>query len=557
MKYIIKTFILLVFVNQINAQYPGWHLEASDSNDFIGIDATGIYENLLQERPSRTVVVAVIDSGVDVEHEDLSANVWVNADEIPDNGIDDDNNGYIDDVNGWNFIGGSDGTNVHHDTYEATRIYAKYDYKYKNANPNLLSKADKKEYDLYVECRDEVEAKLASAKNNLENVQNVYGAYKNGLETIQMKLDGKVPTQEALEAIDATDDFILQIGKDILLQQIVYGYEIEDLESFKNDVLAQLESDLDYFKNRVEYAYNVDYNPRDIVGDDYEDTDERYYGNPDIEGPDARHGTHVAGIIGAVIGNEIGMDGVANNVRIMSVRTVPDGDERDKDVANAIRYAVDNGASVINMSFGKGYSPQEKVVEDAIKYAEKKDVLLVHAAGNDGKDNDTTNQFPNDMYKGKGFLFFKGKTKNYKNWISVGAISSSNGDYLVAPFSNYGQETVDVFAPGMEIFSTIPNDEYEPLQGTSMAAPVVAGVATVLRSYFPSLTAEQVKNIILASSSKVNSEVIIPGSNEEKVAFSTLSVSGGVVNAREAIKLAMETKGEKKVKKQKSVPDRA
>ncbi|NNE26532.1 MAG: S8 family serine peptidase, partial [Saprospiraceae bacterium] len=256
----------------------------------------------------------------------------------------------------------------------------------------------------------------------------------------------------------------------------------------------------------------------------------------------------VAGIIGAVRNNDIGIDGVANNVRIMSVRTVPDGDERDKDVANAIKYAVDNGAHIINMSFGKGFSWNESIVEEAIKYAEKKDVLLVHASGNDGKNNDTSDNFPNDTYKGKGFLFFKAKEKNYKNWIEVGALSYMSDAEVVAPFSNYWLEEVDIFAPGMEIFSTIPDNEYQMSQGTSFAAPIVAGVAAVLRSYFPSLTAVQVKDILMNSVTPINTEVIIPGTMDEMAPFSTLSVSGGAVNAEQAVNMAKTVKGKKKIK---------
>ena len=220
-------------------------------------------------------------------------------------------------------------------------------------------------------------------------------------------------------------------------------------------------------------------------------------------------------------------------------------------MANAIRYAVDNGASIVNMSFGKGYSWNEKVVEDAIKYAEKNDVLLIHAAGNAGQDNDTSDNFPNDEYRGKGFLFFKGKKKNYKNWIEVGALSYNNGEGLPASFSNYGQKNVDIFAPGVQIYATTPNNSYEFLQGTSMAAPVVAGVAAVLRSYFPSLTAEQTKSILMGSVIPFSQKVVMPGTKDTKVPFNKLSVSGGVVNAEKAVKLAKTVKGKKKVSKPK------
>jgi len=532
------------------AQEAGWQLEKADENSSIGINAQNLYSQLLKGRASSTVVVAVIDSGVDVEHEDLRDNVWVNTDEIPDNGIDDDNNGYIDDVNGWNFIGGPNG-NVDADSYEVTRVYSKLKYKYENADVTKLSKKDKKEYEYYKKAKEEVEKKLESAKANLANVEATIERLTSGLKSIEKSIGDKEINLETLQGIDVSEEPMLAVGKNILLDQIARGNEVESIESLLTDVEDQMGGAKDYYSDQVNYAYNTEFDSRTVIGDNYNDQYEKHYGNNDVEGPDAMHGTHVAGIIGAVRNNEIGMDGVADNVKIMSIRTVPNGDERDKDVANAIRYAVDNGASIINMSFGKGYSWYEKVVEDAIKYAEKNDVLLVHAAGNSSQDNDTTDNFPNDDYRGKGFLFFKGKMKNYKNWIEVGALNYEVGEKLAAPFSNYGAENVDIFAPGMEIYATVPNDEYRMLQGTSMAAPVVAGVASVLRSYFPSLTAVQVKNILMNTVTKQNHMVIKPGTSE-KVPFSELSVSGGVVNIEKAVKQAMETKGKKKIAKSKS-----
>jgi cell wall-associated protease len=293
----------------------------------------------------------------------------------------------------------------------------------------------------------------------------------------------------------------------------------------------------------VKYQYNPEFNPRaDIIKDNYADSYEKNYGNADIKGPDALHGTHVAGIIGAVRNNNLGMKGVADNVRIMGVRAVPDGDERDKDVANAIIYAVDNGATVINMSFGKSYAWDKEAVDRAVKYAQSKDVLLIHAAGNDAKSNDEgENNFPNARFKKHGWF----SPKRAKNWIEVGALSWKKNEDAVADFSNYGQNNVDVFAPGVDIYSTLPESKYKNLSGTSMASPVCAGVAAVIRSYFPELTAEQVKECIEKSVVKQSYKVKKPGS-EEKVPFSSLSRTGGVVNVYSAVKLAGEMKGKKK-----------
>jgi len=280
----------------------------------------------------------------------------------------------------------------------------------------------------------------------------------------------------------------------------------------------------------------------DALGDNYADQKERVYGNNDVEGPDAFHGTHVAGIIAAVRNNETGMNGVANNVQIMSVRAVPDGDERDKDVANAIRYAVDNGASIINMSFGKGYSWNKQIVDDAVRYAEKHDVLLVHAAGNSSENTDISDNFPNETFTKKK-LFGK---KQARNWLEVGALSWKGGEDAAAGFSNYGKENVDLFAPGVAIYSTIPDNNYGEAQGTSMASPVVAGVAAILRSYFPTLSARQVKDILMETVVPINQKVKKPGKDEDLVPFSDLSVSGGTINALKAAEKAAKVKGKRK-----------
>ncbi|HEY0896485.1 MAG TPA: S8 family peptidase, partial [Sphingobacteriaceae bacterium] len=304
-----------------------------------------------------------------------------------------------------------------------------------------------------------------------------------------------------------------------------------DFAKFKKE----LDEALEYFDTQLKYHLNLDFDSRPTVGDNYENSSERHYGNNDVTGPDADHGTHVAGIIAAVRNNGIGIDGVATNVRIMSVRTVPDGDERDKDVANAIRYAVDNGARVINMSFGKPYAWDKAVVDSAVRYAMSKDVLLVHAAGNDGQNNDVEKNFPTKYYTDSAGL----NIGQAPGWIDVGASGWNNDESLKADFSNYGKKTVDVFAPGVQINSTVPGSKYEENDGTSMASPVVAGLAALIRSYYPELNALQVKNIIMESVTKVNPRVkVSEGGSNKRVSFSDLSITGGVVNAYNALQLA-------------------
>jgi subtilisin family serine protease len=285
------------------------------------------------------------------------------------------------------------------------------------------------------------------------------------------------------------------------------------------------------YETQSKYGLNTTYDPRDIVGDNYADPNQRDYGNTDVTGPDAKHGTHVSGIIGA-IPQSSGMAGIASSVLIMPVRAVPDGDERDKDIANAIRYAVDNGVRVINMSFGKAYSPFKRAVDDAVKYADAHGVLMIAASGNDGASLDTASNFPTPSYTGGG---------RAANWIEVGASSWRGGDTLAVAFSNYSHDKVDVFAPGEDILSTVPGGGYERLSGTSMAAPVVTGLAALIMSYYPDLTAAQVKQIILDSATRYNSVSLLPGGTPgQTVPFASLSVTGAIVNAYNALKLAQE-----------------
>lgn len=548
-----KTFLWLIatFITATTfAQAPDdwYHQDPADGYNGVSVDRT--YNTLLKDRASQTVVVAIIDSGMDIEHEDLADNIWINTDEIPDNGIDDDKNGYIDDVYGWNFIGGADGSHVGGDNLEVTRLYAKYRGKYGNVtNPESLSKKDKKNYEKFLVYKEEVEKNRAKAEKRIARTDSIGMEIRKSVKAVSVALDTNVVSVEALSTLDPESNPDLGMAMRILPRFMEPGAEMK-FDDIYPIIDEALEGDKKYWKSQLKYHYNPDLDTREIVGDDYRNSKERYYGNNDVEGPDALHGTHVGGIVGAVRDNGIGVQGVADNVKLMSIRTVPDGDERDKDVANAIRYAVDNGASIINMSFGKGFSWDKDIVDEAVKYATKKDVLLVHAAGNSAQNNDNTGNFPNDKYnKRDGWWIFK-KDKKSKVWIEVGALNFEKEDKLPALFSNYGAENVDVFAPGVQIYNTLPDNGYRKLQGTSMAAPVVAGVAAVLRSYFPTLTAEQVKEIIMSTAIKQDVKVMKPGT-EELVPFSELSVTGGVINMYNAVQKAMQTKGKKKIKRKK------
>ena len=542
------TFIAITASSFITAQSVNWyHGEKTDSTIF-NINTDEVYNKILKNKQGSTIVVAVIDSGVDIEHDDLKDVIWINRDEIPGNGIDDDNNGYIDDINGWNFIGGKDGRHVGDDTLEETRYYAELRKKYNNVDPATLKGDALEEYNEFSKIGGEIEKQITSSKKQYEEFENEYNALNPSVELIEALDQGHTLNEEIIDSLGNTGERTSVIAANILNYFLTEQGGIPSAEDMRATLLDPLEEAMEYYGPKWKSQWNPDFNPRDIVGDNYNDLSETGYGNNLVEGPDAMHGTHVSGIIAASRDNEIGINGIANNVEIMVIRAVPNGDERDKDVANAIRYAVDNGASVVNMSFGKGRSPHKQLVDDAVRHAEKNDVLLVHASGNSNMDIDEGElNFPNDHFlKPKGFLFWK--KKKPKNWISVGASTPFQNEDLAAEFSNYGKEDVDIFAPGLMIYSTVPDNQYEVSQGTSMAAPVITGVAALIRSYFPGLTAEQVREAILESTSQNDSLVRKPGT-DELVPFSDLSVTGGIIDISSAIKKAAQMKGKKKYKK--------
>lgn len=484
------------------------HLDL-EKDSIPGMSIDRIYSELIKGKKGEKVIVGVVDSGVDIDHDDLKTKIWTNTKEIPDNGIDDDHNGYVDDIHGWNFLG-----NSNNETLEMTRIIKKGD----DGSPEyLLAKA---EYD----------KKYQKMLDNKNQVDAIYNANKIVGDYLQ-KTDFTI---EDVKNINSTDAELVK-SKATLEKIGIAGQKLMDnIAKFKENVYDQLNFNL-----------NTQFNGREVVGDNPDDINDTNYGNNVVYGPDkkeALHGTHVAGIIAQVRGNDVGGDGVYDNVEIMSVRAVPNGDEYDKDIALAIRYAVDNGAKVINASFGKNYSPNKQWVYDAIKYAESKDVLIVHAAGNDSKDIDVEPNFPNDSDDKI--------TEFATNVITVGALNFENGAKIVANFSNYGKNNVDVYAPGVKIYATTPNNEYQYLQGTSMASPNVAGVAAMIRSFYPNLTAQQVKGIIMESGTTISEEVVVGGNKNDKRPFNSLSKSGKIVNGFKAMVLAkkMSKKSGKKAK---------
>ena len=525
MKRILFCIFLFPFFLQTNAQElktkSNWQNLDLEKDGVRGMSVERAYQELLKGRTSKTVVVAVIDGGTDINHEDLKDKIWVNEKEIAGNGKDDDKNGFIDDVNGWDFLGGKDGQDVSHEQVELTRLLKQAKDKFGDKPSKKLIRKNKGLYDQYAKLQKEYDEKKAEAEQYAPFYANLYKNYTESENILKTYLKTDNLTKANVASIDeSTAERNVRAAKRTIEKFMELGATGADIKEAA-----------EHYESELKYNYNLDFDARTVVGDKADKLQYGEYGNNEVTGPEAMHGTHVAGIIGANRNNELGIKGVCDDVKIMVVRTVPDGDERDKDVANAIRYAADNGAQIINMSFGKAYSPEKKWVDEAVKYAQSKGVLLVAAAGNDNLDIDVDVHYPTSTYENGEIA---------SNWISVGALSWKNDPEGVAEFSNYGKKGVDVFAPGVDIYSTVPGSKYEEKSGTSMAAPATTGVAALLKSYFPNLTAAQIKKIIMDSSVKVADFRVNKPGTKEIVKFSDLSSTGGMVNAYNAIKMALE-----------------
>jgi cell wall-associated protease len=516
-----------------------WFTKSPELEKVEGTQADRAYAELNVRTDVAPIVVAVIDSGVDVSHEDLQGQIWVNPGESgldaqgrdkATNGIDDDGNGFVDDVNGWNFLGSYDKDHnpidINSTTLEVTRelVRMKKLKAETEAQGQTLSETDA----AYLAKLDKEVA------DNLKKSQDGKVLFESGYEVIKASYNILKPllnvelqdlTLKQVEDLSVTEDSQVSARKFI----------IEAMAKLGSKDVARVLRKIKSFNSAVNYYYNENIDPRkDIIGDDVNDMADHNYGNNDLLGGDANHGTHVAGIIGAVRNNNLGVDGIATNVKIMVIRAVPDGDEYDKDVANAIRYAADNGARIASMSFGKAYSPNKKGVDEAYRYAASKGMLIVHAAGNDSLDTDVNSFFPNRYIQAH-------PGSEISTWVEVGASSANKGLTLPAIFSNYGRSSVDLFSPGVDLKSTVVGQKYATYSGTSMATPCVSGVAALVLSQHPNLTALELKSI-LKNSARTHPDLIVnlPGYVQEplKVLFRKLSQTGGIVDAFEALKLA-------------------
>lgn len=505
-------------------QLKNWSASDLPTDTIPGMSVDKAYAEIIKNNKPSPVIVGVVDSGVDIEHPDLKNEIWTNTDEIPNNGKDDDNNGYIDDIHGWNFLGDAVAENL-----EYVRIIKRLKPKYEGKSESSISTADREEYQQYQEAKAEYEKEYGETMSTLQQYQQIKQQLNAAHQAISAELGTKDYTKKQLSEYQPQTQQMQQYKG--MLTQIQNNVD----ENIPN-ALKELQDAIDFYQNRIDTHFNMELNGRAVVGDDPYNINDTDYGNSNVMGPDEtkesiKHGTHVAGIIAAERNNGVGINGVASNAKIMVVRAVPDGDEYDKDIALGIRYAVDNGAKVINTSFGKYFSPNYEWVWDAIKYAADHDVLIVNAAGNEGLNLDQKMVYPNDQTP-------ENPQEIADNFLTVGALNYEYGSGLVAGFSNYGKKNVDVFAPGVKIWSTTPNNTYEYLQGTSMASPEVAGVAAVIRGFYPKLTAAQVKQVLIDSGLPTDASVIVGGDRNNTQKFSELSTSGKMVNMYNALILA-------------------
>ncbi|MBS1626254.1 MAG: S8 family peptidase [Bacteroidetes bacterium] len=534
--------VLIPFFSIAQNNTKGWHLLDKEKDGYYGISLEKAYKFLKEKnRTSKTVIVAVMDGGVDTAHEDLKNILWHNTKEIANNGKDDDGNGYVDDEYGWNFLGNKNGSDLKKASDEKSRFYHAYKNQFsgKTIDTSTMSIEDKYIYKSWQQANKEVNGD-SNDQMEVMMIDATVKALKKHSKIIADEMGKEEFTVAELEKYEPKSS-VVKNSKYIFLNAMRL-FQV-DSDTKNTTILKELDDELQNKKDAIDAKTNAPKNYRaEIIKDDYSNIQDKFYGNKDVMGPDAMHGTHVTGIIAAQRNNGIGINGVADNVKVMELRVVPDGDEYDKDIALGIFYAVDNGAKVINMSFGKYYSPNKRWIDSAFKYAEQKDVLIIHAAGNESNNVDEKPNYPNP------FMLMS----NYKvnNFINVGASSDLQitPKSIAADFSNYGKQTVDVFAPGVKIYSTLPGgNQYGNLQGTSMASPVVAGIAALIRSYYPTLTAVQVKACIENSVTPISDSVacLLPGQDPKPVPFSSLSKTGGIVNAYRAVMAAEAMVAEK------------
>jgi subtilisin family serine protease len=506
-------------VEEVDMTGRQWYFADPSKDKVPGISLEQAYQ-FLRHKQGKKVIVAILDSGIDTSHADIKGNFWVNPGEIPGNGIDDDGNGYIDDIHGWNFLGNQEGEVIAGETLEKTRIYRQFHPEFGSVRIANVPKDRMNDYKLYLRAKESYLKDVERCEKNIKSYNNILVEFYSVKAELEKYLRTKELTYEDVTNIKTKNEKVSAARSFYLLMYHI-GITSETIEEWISSEQSILDTKL-----------NIDNDPRHIAGDNPLDINDTIYGNNDLHATTPGHGTSVGGLVGAIRHNGFGIDGIASQVELMFVRVVPGGDERDKDVALGIRYAVNMGAQIINCSFGKEFSPERWMVDDAIRYAESRGVLIVHASGNDASDNDIEENYPTP---------FLSNGTRATNVIEVGSSTKERGPKLISTFSNYGKTTVDLFAPGSDIMTLKPGG-YGSSSGTSLAAPVVTGVAALLLSYYPDLTPAEVRDILMKSVTPYGKKKVINPGTEKKVKMREMCVSGGVVNAYNAVKMAESRK---------------
>lgn len=508
-----------------------WYALDLKTDGYFGVSLKQAYE-FLKGKKSNTVVVGIIDSGIDTLQKDLQGVLWINEKEVAGNGKDDDHNGYVDDVHGWNFLGGPGGKCDFTETQEEVREYNKLKGKYFTLTE--ATAGYKKEYTYWLRVKTAYDSTMSKAGTEISQISPFMTAMVETSGIVRHALHLKADqtfTKADIENLKATND---------TLQEVKNLWTLAFSDGVANTTNVKVLNETNEYMTKLNNTINPDLEARKrVVGDDPDVLKDKPYGSNQLKFSDASHGTGVAGLVGAIRNNGYGIDGVADNVRLMAIKAVPIGDEYDKDEANAIHYAVDNGAKIINMSFGKLISPHKEWVDEAFKYAAAHDVLLVQASGNDNADMDVKPDYPNDT-------FADGSATDADNVINVGASAMKADENLASTFSNYGKKNVDLFAPGVKITTIDMDEETQTEDGTSFSAPIVSGIAALILEYYPDLSARQIKQAIMESATPLKGTMVLKPGTKDKVDFTTLCKTGGIVNAYRALEIASKMKGERK-----------
>jgi subtilisin family serine protease len=524
--------------NLNNNIFTDWY-----KNDFRRDNIPGISLNKVTSKlksNNNTIVVAVLDTQIDADHEDLKSALWINKKEIPDNNIDDDHNGYVDDVNGWNFLGTKSGNYIVWANFEFIRIIREHDSIFKNKKKEEIDIAYLDKFDDYQKALIYKERFFQYYLNKRKSEDYNISVYHIAKDTLRYFFPKENYTLKQLDSLYRKN----KINNKTLIER--RDSNDRDLAALLDSFMTNLEADRNTFEDVIDYKEqmdsilnkncNLEYNERKMV---------EYNPNVLVKGQGnnkinakirgirifSDHSTKVSSIIAADRKNNKGIEGFSDSIKIMPLSISPSGDEHDHDIAMAIRYAVDNGAKIINMSFTKEFSLRSEWVAEALQYAEKHNVLVVHIAGNDRFNIDNNPIYPNDY-------LYDGQSEVCSNFINVGSINKNYGEKMISSFSNYGKNNVDLFAPGEEIYTAIPDNQYGFDSGTSLAAPMVSGTAALIWLYYPKLTVQEVKQIILESGTSYDIEVIVPGTKDKKVKFSELSKTGKVLNVYNAMQMA-------------------